>query len=1663
MANSPLDFASTESFRKKLMARNLAAYGKSPNKPDPPLNYVYRQTDSSVIDSPDELIDQPIFAKELYAKNQYGAEGGYKQAPDPTGLLGNKSNEGEYGFQDANILDQALPASKEWKRENAYSNGNQLPIDSAPFFESNNIIQTQDVDLYNNQPYPTTFVPSIYPPVSILLNKDPRGSNGLLSQDSFIARIGAQQLRKDFENRIASIIRRNTLGRINFLNASSGTDVLNMVTGIVPLIEPNYQITAPANPVIAATDFALRLAGSYIPVSPIPGSYFDPSINPGQPTTIQQLTNAFRRSQIGNFFSTLLGSPKTGSQLFLNNTGQGQKQRLFGNLNYNKFKPDYDRGFLDRASGAIVGGVSDNSNYYIGSRSSEPSRIFSPGGDIPVDQFGRENQSPVYGPSELAQLYEGPSRQVRLGANGPAYINGGGIEGGFTWVSPKYKDNAGKRVGIGGEVTNQDEDFKPSSYDTTQSTNIEFRGGSILDDTQRLINSQPQGGRRLQHVGNAIDQVSKVFNDGYNELTKGSRVIKYEGAPGQEVGTEYCRVFSKDVPYLQYNDLQKKQGITTQNRKITWSVLDSTYNLNIVPNSQEGGQDSTNLIGSGNLGTAKKYMFSIENLAWRTSNKPGFTVADLPICEKGPNGGRVMWFPPYDLKFNENSSASWRDTNFLGRPEPVYTYSHTNRTGSLQWKMIVDHPSILNVIVDKVLGNESNKARIDSIITSFMAGCRTYDIYELAKKYSNVSINDLIEIQKALDYREVTKEQLTYIQQTTTTGNDQTQGQDTNQGTVDVKSLETKLSNKGFYFDNDIPSSGSISYSSLYSIYTSPTSKTNYEKSASTQNKGLVTKFFPDVIEYNYNDITASLTELYNLFENKSIQSANLSMTATASPPATNDYNKKLAQRRFESVVKFIEEFQPAGKQKKLKDIAEGKLTFDGKQILGEDSSSITTINAGGLPSTPYNCKSSNSDSKATDKEIATPRAMACRRVSITSAKLTPVVPVAQNTVTQPQQKIDFVEKKEKITTQEPFTVEKSGFVKNISKKIVRMMLSECDYFETIKETTPMVYDNLRDKLKFFDPAFHSMTPEGLNSRLTFLNQCLRPGDTIPVVKKDAQGNTVLNYNDAFNTAFGSPPVLVLRVGDFYNTKIIPDGLQISYENLDINPEGIGVQPMIANVNLSFKFVGGSGIKEAVDKIQNALSFNYYANTEIYDDRADTTDTQSLSQIDYDFKQMFGNVPPPTTNQTQNNNGQSNLSFIGEVLEQGAIDTVTTGKTDYKKFMAKLSDDTQSYFQAVVNKNKEILDIYNEGVRQLWSLDRLYTKGRVVTNDVPSNLFGKPSTFQKNIDKVINDLDSDVQGDNDKFIQFLKKPELDFSDKVIRAVKTNYKNYLSEKKNTFTNSVTKVIQEITIQQQDYIQTLARLNVIVFGDMTPGQETGTDGYAQKNGYINQYYLTNVDTVKKLREDGEKIGVALSEFIEKITKETSFKTTGNQEYYATFTYDTIKQLSPKGVFSYIGNDVSWLSENFQREYVVLGDDIKDPKKYESFKNKMIGSIMSNPKLFGGSSNNTELDKQFDVYWKTIAKPVFDQQNTLAKDFITTMEKDKDKLLNYLNFTPYDKNQERKTDFSNDPVEDSGYVEDRKKLITSLGNTTNPSSQNKEWNVDSGGLKITMIKLN
>lgn len=154
-------------------------------------------------------------------------------------------------------------------------------------------------------------------------------------------------------------------------------------------------------------------------------------------------------------------------------------------------------------------------------------------------------------------------------------------------------------------------------------------------------------------------------------------------------------------------------------------------------------------------------------------------------------------------------------------------------------------------------------------------------------------------------------------------------------------------------------------------------------------------------------------------------------------------------------------------------------------------------------------------------------------------------------------------------------------------------------FFKQLKNDAPDVFDKLMDKIQYFDPAFHSTTPEGFNARLTFLQQCTRQGNTIGASDRLAKS--------ANNLAFGRAPYCVLRLGDFYNQMIVIDNISINYDPLqwDLNTEGIGVQPLLAHVNISFKFIGGGDMSGPVRRLQNAMTFNYYANTRLYDNRAD--------------------------------------------------------------------------------------------------------------------------------------------------------------------------------------------------------------------------------------------------------------------------------------------------------------------------------------------------------------------------------------------------------------------------------------------------------------------------
>tara|TARA_Y100000310_G_C20702881_1_gene831604 strand:- start:7960 stop:10980 length:3021 start_codon:yes stop_codon:yes gene_type:complete len=815
------------------------------------------------------------------------------------------------------------------------------------------------------------------------------------------------------------------LAKFDFNISEDGDATLNVTTSPGELIPPK-------------SDYLSRLEGVYPHCdSPIPGNYFLP-VNPldinsiagqdanniSQTSMVAQATNIL--NSIWNGLSNWNPLPNTPmsvpapSDKFIEYMGKDQQSELFDGLNYNRYRPDYTRVQVDTSVEAPL------ANYYVGSKNTEPNLIQSPIEATPKDVFGRQVRALVYGPSEVYKEFDNVDgralwRYYNFGPLGRALIDGGTIEGGFTWF--------GKNSISSGEQS--------MMFFSTRSDLKPKKKGSLLDYTQKLMDSAPSyGGAKWKHAGNAIDQVSKVFNDGYKNISKGSRVIDF--VPGEVVWNcvQYCRAWTKDRPYSKYSDLVKSGGNQWKN---TNSILDSTFNLNIAPTNLDGGKSTSMPEGT----KVKKYMFSVENLSWRGTGEQ----SNLPASEKGPNGGRVMWFPPYDVQVGDTNSASWSSTNFLGRPEPIYTYNHTERLGTLSWKMVVDHPSIMNAIIDRQLKGMPD-AEADAVLESFFAGCRKYDIYQLAEQYPNLSFDFISAIQVAVagGSKEVTD--------------------------------DIRLDATNTVVDND---------------------------SSEEDMGGHLTEKEAETIETN---------------QNADAESGHLN----------------------------------------VENVNQG------------------TVNDGF--------------------------------------------------------RIGFTDKRATMTS------------------IIRRLLGEANYFTFLREQYPFLYQSIRDNLKFFHPGFHSMTPEGLNSRLTFLLQCLRPGKTIPTVTE--QGTTMI---DADNTAFGPPPVCVLRVGDFYHSKVIFDSISYSYDEntYDLNPEGIGVQPMIVSVQTNFKFVGGQGLEGPVSKLQNALSFSYFANTELYDERAQKQniseyDVMSLDEIANNMVNLF-KKPDGTTDNSTSETDSGSEGHLDEVKE----------------------------------------------------------------------------------------------------------------------------------------------------------------------------------------------------------------------------------------------------------------------------------------------------------------------------------------------------------------------------------------------------------------------------
>ena len=575
----------------------------------------------------------------------------------------------------------------------------------------------------------------------------------------------------------------------------------------------------------------------------------------------------------------------------------------------------------------------------------------------------------------------------------------------------------------------------------------------------------------------------------------------------------------------------------------------------------------------------KKYMFSIENLAWKD-------YVDSTIkgtSQEGPNGGRIMWFPPYDISINENTNVNWNSETFIGRGEPVKTYVDTTRTATLQFTLLVDHPSIINYYKQE----KGQELEDDDYLRLFAGddiinlGSKTNDekdVKDKPKKVEEKSENKLKTLSfkvyfpnnlSGIDYINNPSEIMKYLykgESYTTIGDGAGYEME---GSLNEDDDKPTAEYGEFCYIVDLKYKGqTLEYEGNYK--STSTDKLNQKSDSTAENQHSFKEIYEALNKINDND------EIFDTIKN----AKRVDIVGASSKQGVEKFNNELSNNRAKVVSAWIKTFNK-GVNPTINDAY-------------NSNTETSNINANDITNKKDRFVKVIFTSDPNDIDI---------EENLNNEGYT----VVKTQISETESEGD--------SSNTAYRVKKSMYGNYHDRNEpdndeIKRLNDESAFFESIglsgseglNHEKNIIMNKLSEKIKYFHPAFHSSTPEGFNSRLTFLQQCTRQG---PTSELSSTNNT---KNSATNMAFGRPPVCILRLGDFYNTKITIDSLTVSYDPLvwDLNEEGVGVQPMLAKITLNFTFIGGSDLTGDIARLQNAVTFNYFANTGVYDDRNDS-------------------------------------------------------------------------------------------------------------------------------------------------------------------------------------------------------------------------------------------------------------------------------------------------------------------------------------------------------------------------------------------------------------------------------------------------------------------------
>jgi hypothetical protein len=631
---------------------------------------------------------------------------------------------------------------------------------------------------------------------------------------------------------------------------------------------------------------------------------------------------------------------------------------------------------------------------------------------------------------------------------------------------------------------------------------------------QNLLNKQFGVRRGLVYFTSKLAKENNIIAHNekklFDTVDADTNIVYYKGNGA-------CRTFTLYDQYDNYSRLIKFDGNGEKNSVLRDSVLPK-----IAP-----------VVGD-DINDKYRYFFTMENLAVKPARYGNSN--DAEDCDLGPNGGKWMWFVPYNVKLSDNNSVNWSDMNFLGRPEPIFSYQNTTRSLSLSFSLLID--TVKNIQdVSPTIQNYYN----------YLYACNTVD-YD----YDDSGIEPQ-DIPKPKVKPRKRKTQPVFFKQ---------------------KSV--------YYFKNDYygVKTENIDYTSGDSGEESEENQTNKPENGE-QNK----TFRPEdrgedplsSLTYNNDflkDFTAATKFIFNNYDN--VEKFKIDIQGYASELfrrngtsfVADKYNSDLGYRRAYGMMQTMIEY--------INDNSSGKIKLNvpptvylynkpfNKTLIYNFKTDKVTFE--------FNLKSKGS-SKASGNSTFKNRneidEVQDRRVEL--SLITGYMKPSEDTKPIPpkptQEEKDAINKRD--------VAPKKGL--------------PCDplltlNFEEIKKNNkfPVGFE----KLNTFTPSFNSQTPFDFTKRYVFLHQLTRP-------------SKLNNITSVDNTVFGRMPVFVIRYGDFIYSKAIARSINfdIQESTWDLNPEGMGVIPLMCNITMDLTLLGGQSLAGPIDRIQTANDSSFIANT----------------------------------------------------------------------------------------------------------------------------------------------------------------------------------------------------------------------------------------------------------------------------------------------------------------------------------------------------------------------------------------------------------------------------------------------------------------------------------